>query len=209
MTNTTNGTSTDYSQYGIDLEQLGQSVTSKGQAVGSNVIRYILSELCQKFRMNLELVNSEQLTIWLNQIIAIRDSRSEGRKQLRIEEAIALWIEELQSQVNTNTTTHSVYDSSGVGLYERWEQKTSQIAQTVAPKIQEMLDDKILLEVFGFGSTDNGNAKIEDTVSQFVAAFNTAAEQGKQERRNLESPTQQAQLGGQVLNCFPALKSAS
>lgn len=209
MTNTTNGTSTDYSQYGIDLEQLGQSVTSKGQAVGSNVIRYILSELCQKFRMNLELVNSEQLTIWLNQIIAIRDSRSEGRKQLRIEEAIAFWIEELQSQVNANTTNHSVYDSSGTGLYERWEQKTSQIAQTVAPKIQEMLDDKILLEVFGFGSTDNGNAKLEDTVSQFVAAFNTAAEQGKQERRNLESPTPQAQLGGQVLNCFPALKSAS
>ena len=209
MTNTTNGTSTDYSQYGIDLEQLGQSVTSKGQAVGSNVICYILSELCQKFRMNLELVNSEQLTIWLNQIIAIRDSRSEGRKQLRIEEAIGLWIEELQSQVNANTTTHSVYDSSGAGLYERWEQKTSQIAQTVAPKIQEMLDDKILLEVFGFGSTDDGNAKLEDTVSQFVAAFNTAAQQGKQERRNLESPTQQAQLGGQVLNCFRALKSAS
>ncbi|SKB13784.1 hypothetical protein PL11201_530114 [Planktothrix sp. PCC 11201] len=209
MTNTTNGNSTDYSQYGIDLEQLGQSVTSKGQAVGSNVIRYILSELCQKFRMNLELVNSEQLTIWLNQIIAIRDSRSEGRKQLRIEEAIGFWIEELQSQVNTNTTTDSVYDSSGAGLYERWEQKTSQIAQTVAPKIQEMLDDKILLEVFGFGSTSDGNAKLEDTVSQFVAAFNTAAEQGKQERRNLEYPTQQAQLGGQVLNCFPALKSAS
>ena len=208
MTNTTNST-TDYSQYGIDLEQLGQSVTSKGQAVGSNVIRYILSELCQKFRMNLELVNSEQLTIWLNQIIAIRDSRSEGRKQLRIEEAIALWIEELQNQVNTNTTNHSVYDSSGAGLYERWEQKTSQIAQTVAPKIQEMLDDKILLEVFGFGSTSDGNSKLEDTVSQFVAAFNTAAEQGKQERRNLESPTPQAQLGGQVLNCFPALKSAS